>query len=76
MRIEAGVRFPFARAPVFNGFPVPFNERRFYGNRGMVAAEPVVFFPLYPLTKGLEGVHVRSRNVRIATISHPLLLDS
>ena len=57
MRIKAGVQFLFAKAPIYKVFPIPFNENRLYSDSETVAAEPVVFFPLYLLTKGLWGVH-------------------
>ena len=44
MSIEAGVQFLFVKAPVYKGFPIPFNESRLYGNRDMVAVEPVCVF--------------------------------
>jgi hypothetical protein len=40
MRIEAGVRFLFAKVPVYKNFPIPFNESRLYGDHCSVAAEP------------------------------------
>ena len=36
MRIEAGVQFPFAKAPIYKGFPIPFNDNRLYGDSQMV----------------------------------------
>ena len=57
MRIEAGVRFPFVKAPICKGFPISFSENRLYNDSETVAAEPVVFSPLYLLTKDLWGVH-------------------
>ena len=62
MRIEAGVQFHFAKAPVCKGFPIPFNESRLYGNRKTVAVEPFVFLRMNFLMKGLEGVHSHKRN--------------
>ena len=44
MRIEAGVQFLFAKAPVCKGFHIPFNESRLYGNREMVTIEPFCIF--------------------------------
>ena len=43
MHIEAGVRFPFVKAPICKGFPIPFNENRLYSDSETVAAEPVCF---------------------------------
>lgn len=57
MRIEAGVQFLFAKAPIYKAFPIPFNDNRLYGNRKMVAVEPFVFLRMNFLMKGLEGVH-------------------
>ena len=56
MRIEAGVRF-FAEAPVYKGYPIPFNENRLYGHQGMVAVEPFCVLRMKCLIKGLWGLH-------------------
>ena len=45
MRIEVGVQFLFAKAPVYKDFPILFKESRLYGNRDMVAVEPFCFIP-------------------------------
>ena len=42
MRIEAGVQFLFAKAPVCKGFHIPFNESRLYGDPEMVTVEPLL----------------------------------
>lgn len=39
MSIEAGVQFLFAKAPIYKGFPIPFNDNRLCGDSEMVAAE-------------------------------------
>ncbi len=57
MGIMVGVQFLFVNALICKVFPIPFNENRLYSDSETVAAEPVVFFPLYFLTKGLWGVH-------------------
>ena len=58
MSIEAGVLFLLEKAPVYKDFPKPFSESRLYGNRDMVAVEPVcVFAYILFLMKGLEDVH-------------------
>ena len=44
MSIEAGVQFLFAKAPIYKGFPILFNESRLCGSRGMVAVEPFCVF--------------------------------
>ena len=44
MRIEAGVQFLFAKAPVYKGFTIPFNDNRLYGGSEMVTVEPVCVF--------------------------------
>ena len=44
MSIEAGVQFLFAETRIRNGFYIPFNESRLYGNRGMIAVEPFCIF--------------------------------
>ena len=44
MRIEAGGRFLFAKAPVYKGFTIPFNDNRLYGGSEMVTVEPVCVF--------------------------------
>ena len=44
MCIEAGVQFLFAKSSICKGFPIPFNDNRLYGNRDMVAVEPVCVF--------------------------------
>ena len=44
MRIEAGVQFLFAKAPICKGFPIPFNDNRLYDDSEMVTVEPVLVF--------------------------------
>ena len=44
MSIEVGVQFLFVKAPIYKAFPIPVNESRLYGNRGMVAVEPFCVF--------------------------------
>ena len=58
MRIEAGVRFLFSKAPVCKGFPIPFNDNKLYGDSEMVAVETFHCPPLNLFTKGLWGVHI------------------
>ena len=55
MRIEAGVQFLFAKAPVYKDFPIPFNESRLYGNRDMFAVKPVFVFAYEPFNERSEG---------------------
>ena len=43
MRIEAGVRFLFVKVPIYKGFPIPFNDNRFYSGSEMVTVEPFLF---------------------------------
>ena len=58
MSIEAGVQFLFAKVPIYKDFPIPFNDNRLHGDSEMVTVEPVCFFCMYFLTKGLWGVHL------------------
>lgn len=44
MRIEAGVRFLFAKAPICKSFLILFNDNRLYGDSEMVIVEPVYIF--------------------------------
>ena len=44
MSIEAGVRLLFAKAPIYKGFPILFNDNRLYGGSEMVAVEPFCVF--------------------------------
>ena len=68
MRIEAGVQFLFVKAPVYKGFPIPFNDNRLYGDSEMVTVEPFPFRAHYHLTKGLWGVHFEPRGVHFLII--------
>ena len=68
MRIEAGVQFLFVKAPVYKGFPIPFNDNRLYGDSEIVTVEPVCIFCMYFLTKGLWGVHFEPRGVHFRII--------
>ena len=45
MSIEAGVQFLFAKALIYKGFPIPFNDNRLYGDPEMVTVEPLSFYP-------------------------------
>ena len=40
MRIEAGIQFLFAKAPICKDVPIPFN--RLYGDSEMVTVEPLL----------------------------------
>ena len=55
MRIEAGVQFPFAKAPIYKGFPIPFNDNRLYGDSEMVTVEPVFVFAYEPFNERSGG---------------------
>ena len=46
MSIEAGVQFLFAKAPVYETFPIPFNDNRRCGDSERVTVKPFPFFPL------------------------------
>jgi len=70
MRIEADVQFLFAKAPIYKDFPIPFNDNRLYGDSEMVTVEPVCFFCMYFLTKGLWGVHFVPKGVHLLFIAY------
>lgn len=55
MSIEAGVQFLFAKAPIYKGFPIPFNENRLYGGSEMVTVELFPFYPSIPFTERSMG---------------------
>ena len=55
MRIEAGVQFPFAKAPIYKGVPIPFNDNRLYGDSEMVTVEPVFVFAYEPFNERSGG---------------------
>ena len=55
MRIEAGVRFIFVKAPIYKGFHIPFNDNRLYGDSEMITVEPVVFCPSIPFNERSVG---------------------
>ena len=55
MSIEAGVRFLFAKAPVYKGFPIPFNANRLYGDSEMVTVEPFSFYTSIPFNERSAG---------------------
>ena len=55
MRIEAGVQFLFAKAPICKGFPIPFNDNRLYGDSEMVTVEPVFVFAYEPFNERSGG---------------------
>ena len=55
MRIEAGVQFPFAKAPIYKGFPIPFNDNRLYGDSQMVTVEPFSFYTSIPFNERSVG---------------------
>ena len=60
MRIEVGVQFLFAKAPVYKDFPILFKESRLYGNRDMVAVEPFCFIPFgFPCFELFDAFRVR-----------------
>ena len=45
MSIDAGVQFLFAKALIYKGFPIPFNDNRLYGDPEMVTVEHLSFYP-------------------------------
>ena len=55
MHIDAGVRFLFAKAPVYKGFPKPINDNRLCGDSEMVTVEPVPFYPSIPINERSVG---------------------
>ena len=55
MRIEAGVQFLFAKPLICKGVSILFNDNRLYGNRGMVAVEPVCFFAYELFNEWIES---------------------
>ena len=55
MSIEAGVRFLFVKAPIYKGFPIPFNDNRLYGGSEMVTVEPVCIFLYVPFNERSAG---------------------
>ena len=55
MRIEAGVRFLFAKAPVYKDFPISFNDNRLYGDPEMVTVELLSFYPSAPFNERSVG---------------------
>lgn len=55
MRIEAGVQFLFAKAPVYKGFPIPFNANRLYSDSEMVTVEPFSFYTSIPFNERSVG---------------------
>ena len=55
MRIEAGVQFLFAKAPVYKGFPIRFNESRLYSDSEMVTVEPFSFYTSIPFNERSVG---------------------
>jgi len=55
MSIEAGVQFLFAKAPIYKGFSVLFNDNRLYGDSEMVTVEPVLFSPSIPFNERSVG---------------------
>ena len=65
MSIEAGVQFLFAKALIYKDFPILFNESRLYGNREMVAVEPLSFYPSAPFNERSAGVCILSLEVCI-----------
>ena len=63
MSIEAGVRFLFVKAPVYKGFPIPFNDNRLYSDSEMVTVEPFPFFPAIPFNERSVGCAFLSQGV-------------
>ena len=59
MHIDAGVRFLFAKAPVYKGFPKPINDNRLCGDSEMVTVEPFLFYTSKPFNEGPVGCAVR-----------------
>ena len=55
MRIEAGVRFLFVKAPIYKGFHIPFNDNRLYGDSEMVTVEPFSFYTSIPFNERSVG---------------------
>ena len=55
MSIEAGVQFLFAKAPIYKGFSILFNDNRLYGDSEMVTVEPVPFYPPIPFNERSVG---------------------
>lgn len=55
MSIEVGVQFLFVKAPIYKGFPIPFNDNRLYGDFEMVTVEPFPFYPSIPFNERSVG---------------------
>ena len=55
MRIEAGVRFLFVKAPIYKDFPIPFNNNRLYGDLETVTVEPFSFYTSIPFNERSVG---------------------
>ena len=66
MHIEAGVQF-FAKALIYKGFPIPFNDNRLYGDPEMVTAEPLSFCPSAPFNEETIG------RGRLKSLSRPIV---
>ena len=55
MSIEVGVQFLFAKALIYKGFPIPFNDNRLYGDPEMVTVELLSFYPSAPFNERSVG---------------------
>jgi len=55
MSIRVGVQFLFAKAPIYKGFPILFNDNRLYGDFEMVTVEPFPFYPSIPFNERSVG---------------------
>ena len=55
MRIEVGVQFLFAKAPICKGFPILFNDNRLYGDYERVTVESFPFYPSIPFNERSVG---------------------
>lgn len=56
MSIKVGVQFLCAKAPIYKGFPILFNDNRLYGDFGIVTVEPVVFYSPTPFNERSESM--------------------
>ena len=56
MGIEVGVQFLYAKAPIYKGFPILFNDNRLYRDLGMVTVEPVVLYLSIPFNERSESM--------------------
>lgn len=58
MRIEAGVRFLFAKVPVCRRFPIHFNDHMLCCDSNAAAIEPVDIYTNKHLNEWSGGVHI------------------